>query len=230
MKDTIFKRHFDLMYQEKINIRHKLFDEYGLYSRKNMSSSSGINIIYHNKNPYTIIVGKKRKFLYKPNIALRTDSNLSFNDIKHDYERCFDSVLLPNILSETENFYEVTYFHDEVYKNLQLCNAHLFDLNQNKSKINDYCKNIQSNEFCIIDFDLQNFMYNIHTNEIYLTYSGDMAKIDFFNPNILSIDTPNNKSLFLIKQNVQIPKYNLSNSEYITFLNKSYSNYDIKFL
>lgn len=229
MKDTIFKKYFNLMHQEKINIYHKLYNEYGLYTRKNTSSSNAINIIYHNKNPYTIIANK-RKFLYKQNIAQRTDNKLSFNNIKQDYERCFDSVLLPNILSETENFYEVTYFDEGIYKNIELRNIHLFDLQQNKRKINDYCEIIQNNKFCIIDFDLQNFMYNVHTKEIYLTYSGDMEKIDFFNPNILSIDTPNNKSLFLIKKNVEIPKYNLINSEYVTFLNKSYSDYDIKFL
>jgi hypothetical protein len=38
----------------------------------------------------------------------------------------------------------------------------------NKHKILNYCEIIKNNEYCIIDFELQNFIFNIHTNEIFL--------------------------------------------------------------
>lgn len=225
MKELFLKYSMDRMEKEKSHIRNILYEEFGIHCLKQK-----IDIVYNRELPYTIIVNKKRKFLYKSNIAKRTPNIESFETIKNDFENCFKSILLPNILNESLNFYEVEYLNDTDYRVLTLNDLNVFRKQTNKLKIFNYCQTISGNDYCFVDFDLQNFFYNIHTHEIYLTYFGDMDKINLFNPNILSIDNPNNRSTFFIVQNVDLPQFNLSDEEYTSLISDSFANYEIKFI
>lgn len=227
MNETFFKNTFARIETEKRRIESLLYDEYGIHRMKQR-----IEIVYNRELPYTIIVNNKRKFLYKENIARRTPNIISFDNIKEDFEKCFESVLFPKILNQSDNFYEVEYLNDVDYKNVSLNNLNLFREDINKAKILNYCTTIKNNTYCFVDFDLQNFFFNINTREIYYTYAGDMDRLSFFNPNILSTDTPDNKSTFFIIRNVDLLEFDLSDFEYIEKLNAIYStsDYNIKFI
>jgi hypothetical protein len=219
------EKHFSRIESDKGHIMTLLYKEYNIRVRKNK-----IDIVYHRELPYTIIVDDTRKFLYKTNIGARTPNIESFDIIKKDFEKCFTSTLLPNILNETLNFYEVEYFDNDNYRIFDTENLYILFLSKNKNKILNYYETIKNNNYCIVDFELQNFIFNIHTNEIFLIYSGDMDKCETFNPNIFSIDTFDEKSTFFIANIINEFPYNLSKTDYINNLSKLYPNCNIKFL
>lgn len=223
--NKFLKNHFSRIELDKEHIIALLHKEHNINIKINK-----IDIVYHKELPYTIIVDNKRKFLYKTNIGKRTPNIESFNAIKKDFEKCFTSTLLPNILNETSNFYEVEYFNNYNYRIINAQNLHLLFLRKNKNKILNYCQTIKNNNYCIVDFELQNFVFDIHTNEIFLIYSGDMDKYEIFNPNIFSIDTLDEKPMFFIVDIIKETPFNLSKTQYINYLNKLYPNCSIRFL
>jgi hypothetical protein len=141
MKNIFLQKYINRINDEKVLIKTLLTQEY------NIGETNDVNIIYHRELPYTIIVDSKRKFLYKQNIARRTIKSIAFNFIKQDFENCFKSILLPNIINETINFYEVEYFDNDTHKILTPTNLHLLNIAKNKHKILNYCEIIKNNEY-----------------------------------------------------------------------------------
>lgn len=103
---------------------------------------------------------------------------------------CCSHSFLPNIIRETDNFFEVEYLHLSQWKNLS---AYERSTAKYLNAVNNYCEHIKDSKFCIaLDPDDNNIMINRKTGIIKNIDIEDIFPVSLFIPGmaILESDTP----------------------------------------
>lgn len=145
------------------------------------------------------VYNNKLKFIYKPDIIecfnrynkldLNTDMQRVFrsHEIIDQWKKSINTSLFPNIVDETDSLLVVEYLHGDNIRELTI--KDLNTINTNYKKFNDYFNQIKNNILCINDFNIDNFVIDINTSEIYMVDVSDIDYTSMFLPDIFFTTT-----------------------------------------
>lgn len=96
----------------------------------------------------------------------RIGKKYSMLTVKKQYETCLSTSLTPNIISQTENFYEITHYDEHEYRKMTPSDLIFLNLKDNIDKFKSYAMCIANQDLRIDEFDIDEFIIHNHTNEI----------------------------------------------------------------
>ena len=134
------------------------------------------------------------KFIYKPDIIecfnrynsldlnIQTQQQFGVDEIIDQWRKSINTSLFPNIVDETDNLLVVEYMHGDNIRHLTTNDMNIININY--EKFNDYYNQTSHNKLCINDFNIDNFVFNKNTNEIFMIDVSDLDYVSMFLPDV----------------------------------------------
>lgn len=113
------------------------------------------------------------------------------------WKACMTSELLPDVLEETSEMFKVSYIDSDSHRRVTPRDLHY--INKNKDKIISYYDLIRNQPICISDFNLNNFIVNEGTGEVFMIDLGDIDYVERFNPGVFFTSTTDSYSYYICK-------------------------------
>jgi hypothetical protein len=198
------KRKFIIKYELLSKLRRK----WPIVNNSNASNSKAYLTAY-----------KNFKKLYNKDIYPHCYREISDIEILFYLKKCHKHKFLPNILSETNNFLEIEYLDDSVWRQSNLIER---TTNEYFNAVDNYCSHIKNFKLCvnISDSTDSNIMVNRKTKEFINIDIEDIVALDHFVPIVYNRAKDNNIINYKIRTDYMWSSeiFNKSSSYYIDIL------------